>query len=113
MKEFLMLIRENPNYGELSVEEMQSCIEEHVKWVESLVERGNFKDGNPLHATGIVLKNDRVTDGPYIETKECVSGYYFLLAESLEEAQQLAKECPDLKRGLTLELREIINTDEG
>lgn len=110
MKEFLLLIRESPDYGKLSVEEMQADIEEHIRWVESLA--GHFKDGNPLEAGGLTLKNQVITDGPYVETKECVSGYYFLLAPSLEEAGELAKGCPDLKRGATLEIREIINTDE-
>jgi len=36
MKEFLMLIREDANYDELSAEEMQSCIEKHYRWVETL-----------------------------------------------------------------------------
>ncbi len=111
MKEFLMLIREEANYGSLSVEEMQADIEEHIKWVEALAEKGHFKDGNPLDSKGITLKNDLVTDGPFIETKECVSGYYFLLADSLEDVKELVKDCPDLKRGATLEVREIIHAD--
>lgn len=110
MKEFLLLIRENADYGQLSVEEMQADIQEHIQWIESL--GGHFKAGNPLEATGLTLKNQVVTDGPYVETKECVSGYYFLVAGSLEEAGELAKGCPDLKRGAILEIREIINTDE-
>lgn len=112
MKEFLLLIRENADYGDLSVEDMQADIQEHIKWVETLVENGNFKDGNPLDSTGATLKDGITTDGPYVETKECVSGYYFLLANSLDEAKELAKGCPDLKRGATLEIRRIINTDE-
>lgn len=112
MKEFLMLIRENADYGSLSVEQMQADIEEHIQWVESLAEKGHFKSGNPLDSNGVTLKNNIVTDGPFIETKECVSGYYFLLADSLEQASSLARDCPDLKRGATLEIREIIHTDE-
>ena len=112
MKEFLLLIRENAAYGELSVEDMQADIEEHIKWVETLVEAGNFREGNPLEAKGTILKNGLVTDGPYVEMKECISGYYILLAESLQDATALVKDCPDFKAGATLELREIINTDE-
>jgi len=82
MKEFLLLIRENVDYGDLSVEDMQANIQEHIKWVETLVENGNFKDGNPLDSAGVTLKDGIATDGPYVETKECVSGYYFLLANS-------------------------------
>jgi hypothetical protein len=112
MKEFLLLIREDAAYGTLSVEEMQADIEEHMAWVESLIKNGNFKDGNPLDASGFTIKNNIVTDGPYIETKECISGYYFLLASSLADAKELAKGCPALKNGANLEVREIINTNE-
>ncbi len=112
MKEFLLLIRENAEYGNLSVEEMEADIQEHVKWVETLVANGNFKEGNPLDSKGVTLKNKTVTDGPYVETKECISGYYVLLADSLEQAANLAKDCPDLSRGATLEIREIVDTNE-
>lgn len=113
MKEFLMLIRENlDNYGKMTPEQMQEDIAKHVQWVEQLVKNGNYKGGNPLMPMGKHLKGAEkiVTDGPYIETKEGVSGYYFLLANSLEEAAELAKGCPSLAVGGTLELREVIQT---
>lgn len=114
MKEFLLLIREDANYGELSVEEMQADIEKHMAWVEDLIAKGNFKDGNPLYAKGTHIngKNKIVTDGPYIESKECISGYYFLLANSLNEATEMAKGCPALELGATIELREVMVSDE-
>lgn len=109
-----MLIRENVDYGNLTAQEMQEDIEKHIKWVEELVERGHFKNGNPLDSKGSCIKGDgrMVTDGPYIESKECVSGFYFLLARSLEEATELAKGCPSLNLGASVEIREIIQTDE-
>lgn len=114
MKEFLLLIRENASYGQLSAEEMHADIEKHMAWVEDLIAKGNFKDGNPLDANGVSIKGkDKiVTDGPYIESKECISGYYFLLANSLEEATEIAKGCPALELDATIELREIMATDE-
>lgn len=114
MKEFLLLIREDANYGQLSVEEMQADIEKHMAWVEDLIAKGLFKDGNPLDASGTHIKGkDKiVTDGPYIESKECISGYYFLLANSLEQATEIAKDCPALELGATIELREVIVNDE-
>ncbi|MBK6266005.1 hypothetical protein JKA74_13260 [Marivirga sp. S37H4] len=114
MKEFLMLIRENVVYGEMTAQEMQEDIQKHIQWVEKLVSSGNFKDGNPLEAKGSCISgSDKiVTDGPYAESKECVSGYYFLLANSLEEATQLAKGCPALAIGASVEVREIIMMDE-
>ncbi len=114
MQEFLMLIRENADYEQLSNEEMQADIEKHIAWVQELAEKGHFKDGNPLEPGGVQIKGEVVTDGPFIEAKECISGYYFLLARSLEEATQIARTCPALELGATLELRKIVLTvDNG
>jgi len=110
MKSFLMLIRENMDFAAMTPEQMQAEIAIHMKWVEQLIEKGHFKGGDPLEQTGATLRGkDRVqTDGPYIELKECVSGYYFLLAESLEQAIDIAKGCPSLEYGGMVEVREIM-----
>lgn len=102
MKEYLMLIRENlEDYGKMSPEEMQEDIAKHVQWVEELVRKGHFKGGNPLSPEGkqITGKGRMATDGPYIEAKEAISGYYFLLANPLEEAAEIAKGCPAIEPG--------------
>lgn len=116
MKEFLLLLRENlDTYKNLSPEEMQKDIENHVKWVEQLSQNGHFKHGNPLSPMGKSLagKQKLLTDGPFIEGKEGVSGFYFLLANSLEEVTELAKNCPTLAAGGNVEIREVFNVDNG
>ena len=115
MKEYLMLIRENlENYGKMTEQEIQDDIAQHVQWVEELVKNGNFEGGNPLTPMGKSVKGSQkiVTDGPYIESKEGISGFYFLLANSLEEATEIAKGCPSLRIEGTVEIREIIQTGE-
>lgn len=112
MKEFLLLIRENLDaYGKMTPEEMQQDIEKHMEWVEKLTANGNFKAGNPLDSTGKYIRDSVVTDGPYIEAKEVVSGFYFLLARSLEEAIEIAQGCPTLSAGGMVEVREIIEAE--
>jgi hypothetical protein len=113
MKEYLMLIRENLEaYGKMTPQEMQKDIEKHVKWVEKLAKNGHFKGGNPLTPMGSHIKGKTklVTDGPYIESKEAISGYYFLMANSLEEATEISKGCPSMENAATLEIREVIQT---
>jgi hypothetical protein len=113
MKEFLLLLREDVQaYASMSAEEMQNDINQHVKWVEELSRNGHFKHGNPLSPMGKHLsgKQKIMTDGPYIEGKEGVSGFYFLLADSLEQAAELAKGCPTLAIGGKVEIREIFST---
>lgn len=114
MKEFLMLIRENADYGQMSVDDMQADIQKHMEWVEELIAKGQFKGGNPLEGAGATISGigRLVKDGPFIESKECISGYYFLLASSLEEAVAIAKGCPALEIGANLEIREVIPTGE-
>ncbi len=115
MKEYLMLISENlENYSTMTPEAMQADIEQHVKWVEELVSKGHFKSGNPLMPNGKYISTAAgvVTDGPYTEVKEGISGYYFLLAESLEQAAEIARGCPSLQNGGTLEVREVIQSGE-
>ena len=107
-----MLIRENANYGEMTAQQMQDDIEKQIKWVEELMAKGNFKDGNPLSPEETHVKGNVITDGPYIESKECISGYYFLLANSLEEATELAKGCPSLALGASVEVREVIQVEQ-
>lgn len=113
MKEFLLLLREDiGTYSNMSAEDMQNDINQHIKWVEALSEKGHFKHGNPLSPEGNHLSGQQktLTDGPYIEGKEGVSGFYFLLANSLEEATELAKGCPTLASGGQVEVREVFST---
>ncbi len=48
-----------------------------------------------------------VSDGPYAEAKEVVAGYFMLTVDSLDEATEIAKQCPSLPLGLTVEVRPI------
>lgn len=109
MNKYMLLLFESVEfYAEFSPEEMQKEIEEHGKWIGSL--GSHFDSGEPLMplAKSVKGKEKVVTDGPYIESKELVSGFYILNAESLEEATELSKGCPILKLGGSIEVREIM-----
>lgn len=50
-----------------------------------------------------------VTDGPFIESKEFLAGYYIVECESRERALELAAMIPDAKiEGLGVEVRQVI-----
>lgn len=112
MKRFMLILFENENtYTEFSPEDMQKEFDIHMKWIEELGE--HYDSGEPLEhpAKTVKGKDTVVTDGPYIESKELVSGYYLIKADSLEEATELAKGCPVLRLGGTVEVREIMEMD--
>ena len=69
--------------------------------------------GNALQpvATATTIRPDgggdfTVTDGPFVETKEALGGYYLVEAADLDEAIALAKQVPVLNGGL--EVRPIM-----
>jgi len=52
-----------------------------------------------------------VTDGPFIETKEVVGGYWLLEAPSKEEVVKWAQRCP-ADEGDTIEIRQIFGPED-
>jgi hypothetical protein len=48
-----------------------------------------------------------VTDGPYVESKELLGGFYMITAADYVEACRIAENCPHLKYGGGIEVRQI------
>ncbi len=96
--------------SQMSEEQLQADIQQYTRWVEELSKKGHFVSGEPLESRGWLLKKDEVvTNGPFIESKEAISGFFILKANSDEHAMKLAKTCPIFKAGGTLELRPIMS----
>lgn len=92
---------------DLSAEQIQDAIDRFYAWKERLVAEGKMRSGQRLAATGKTVSRRMVTDGPFGETKEVIGGYWFILANSLEEAARIAGENPCLACGLFYEIRPI------
>jgi hypothetical protein len=88
--------------------EIQGAIDRFYVWLDGLVAEGKMKTGQRLASAGATVARSRlVTDGPFGETKEVIGGYWFILAESLEEAAAIAAGNPCLELGLFYEIRPI------
>ena len=110
MKDFLFLFRTDYKaMPKASPEEMQAVTKRWMDWIGGIAAQNKLTDrGNRLVPSGKVLKPGNViTDGPYTEIKESLAGYSIVKAASLEEATELAKGCPGLQLGGTVEVREI------
>ncbi|HVJ45724.1 MAG TPA: YciI family protein, partial [Luteolibacter sp.] len=46
-----------------------------------------------------------VADGPFAESKETIGGFFMVNVVSMDEALEIAKRCPALAYGLTVEVR--------
>lgn len=93
----------------LSPEEIQNAISQFWTWFERLSNERKIKGGHRLADEGKILAGkNSITDGPFGESKEVVGGYWFMVADSLEEATELAQGNPCLDYGITVEVRPVI-----
>jgi hypothetical protein len=112
MNDFLLIFRRDESGKEapLSPEQMQAMMKPWQDWIGGLAAQNKLiSSGNRLANEGNTIKpNNIITNGPYVEIKESVGGYTIISAASLDEATELAKGCPILFAGGTVEVRPII-----
>ena len=110
MKDFLLIYRaEYTAMPAGTPEQMEAMTKRWMDWIAGIAAQGKLIDrGNRLTNTGQVVKpNNVVTNGPYMEIKESIGGYSMIKAGSYEEAVELAKGCPVLTVGGSVEVRDI------
>ena len=87
--------------------------EEYREFTDSIRKSGHFVDCNrllpPSAAITIQVRKDKIssTDGPFVETKEQLGGYYVIEARDLNEAIQVASKIPPARYGF-VEVRPIL-----
>jgi hypothetical protein len=99
------------SHQQLTAEERQQMTQRWNDWYDSLAASGKVQHGRPLGLNGRVVsgsRGERVTDGPFAEAKEAVGGYLFLTVPTIDEATEIAKQCPGLPIGLTVEVRPVV-----
>jgi hypothetical protein len=106
LKEYLLLSRGKWD-ADKSPERIQSAIDDFYAWYDRLVGEGRLKPGRRLTTGGKLVARAGITDGPFVETKEVIGGYWFIVAGSLEEAASIAAESPCLECGLSYEIRPL------
>ena len=115
MKEFMVFIKNEGNpIMRLSPEQQQEHVQKVGTYIKGLFEAGKMKAAQPLEMEGSIIsqKQGKFIDGPFNETKEVISGYYHILASSLDEAIQICKADPRFKDGdWRLEVRPIMKVD--
>ena len=98
--------------GLLSPTELQQHLAKWNAWTNALLAAGRQPEGRPLAhpVTGTTIRGrDRiVTDGPYAESKDLVSGTVIIEAASLHEATELARDCPIFELDGSVEVRPVL-----
>ncbi|HEV7649128.1 MAG TPA: YciI family protein [Actinophytocola sp.] len=113
---FLLIMQVNPAVLDaLTEEESNSIGAGHENFMKTIRESGEFIGTQALADPGnsVTVRGTggvpAVTDGPFLEAKEFMGGYYMVDVESKERAVELATQIPDAKfSGLAIEVRPIM-----
>ncbi|HEY9240411.1 MAG TPA: YciI family protein [Streptosporangiaceae bacterium] len=115
MAEYLILIFEDENaYATATPDVFQQVMEAHNRFAGQVGEKGGkIIEGRALQptSTATTIRNDVVTDGPFVETKEALGGYYLIEARDLDHALEIAKLTPARFGGV--EVRPIMVFDNA
>ena len=110
MKEFMMIfVGGDYESKEMSPEDFQRRMGKWQEWVDQLKKDDLFIDGRALkNASSRISGVDQlVTDGPFVEIKELVTGYFIIKARDLAHASSLTDGYPDYDLNGQVEIREI------
>jgi hypothetical protein len=108
---YLLLIYQEPSA--IAESEREQCYADSTQLAHDLRAKGQFLGANPLHptttATSVRVRDGKplVTDGPFMETREQLGGYFLVDARNLDEAIGIASRIPGAKKG-TVEIRPVI-----
>jgi hypothetical protein len=115
MAQYVFLLYDNEDwFDNLTPEEWQQAMKLHGAFTEAVAKAGaRILGGEALErsTTASTVRQREgaeplVTDGPFIETKEALGGYYVIEARDLDQALELAKVCPSGN----VEVRPIMDT---
>jgi hypothetical protein len=113
MEKYMLVFHNTPIaeevYASMSPEDMQAELAKWGAWIGGIAAQGKFISSDALDTNGKTVKGSKkiITDEPFTEGKELVSGYMLLHAESLDEAVELSYGCPIYDIEGTVEVRRI------
>jgi len=108
--DYLLLFRGNMWDRGLSPEQLQKVVSDWFAWFERLKGEGKCAGGHPLEKEGKIVSGKQgrtVADGPFAESKEAVGGYFYLQVADIDEAIEIARQCPGLEYGAVVEVRPV------
>ncbi|GLZ37244.1 YciI family protein [Actinokineospora sp. NBRC 105648] len=115
MKYLLIMQVNNAVLEALTESEREAVMAGHGEFMETIQESGEMIGTQALgdQATSVTVTSRGgtpvVTDGPFVEAKEYMGGYYLVDCESKERAVELAGLIPDSRiEGLAVEVRPVM-----
>ena len=113
---FLLIMHLNPEVWDgLTEEERTEIADGHGRFIETITKSGELITtqalADPSQSAVVRVRGGQpvVSDGPYLEAKEYLGGFYLVDCESRERALELAGMIPDASfEGMGIEVRPVM-----
>ncbi len=112
MAKYLLILRdEGDQFQQFDDQKRQEILQEFTAWNNVMRAKEQLLGAGKLTSSlGQTVRNrddELCVDGPFSEAKEAISGYYCVQAEDDAAAAEVAKGCPILSYGGSIEVREL------
>ncbi len=114
---YLCLICAEKVMEQMTETDAERHFQEYTEFTNAIRASGHYLGCNrllpPDEAITVRVRNGQVTttDGPYVETKEQLGGYYLIEARDLNEAIQIAARIPGARLGC-VEVRPVAEDEQ-
>ncbi|WP_223553644.1 YciI family protein [Pseudomonas sp. BF-R-01] len=116
---FMIIVKASPD-SEAGVMPSEELLTATGNYNEELIKAGIMLAGEGLHPSSkgarVRFSGDQrtVIDGPFIETKELIAGYWLWQVKSKEEAIEWVKRCPNPMPGTEaeIEIRQVFEAED-
>jgi hypothetical protein len=112
MKYMLLVHHEEENFARFSETARQEMLTESIQLTHHLHANGQYLHASPLQpiSTAMTVRvrdgKSFVTDGPFVETREQLAGYFLIEAKNRDEVIAIASRIPGARIG-TVEVRPV------
>lgn len=110
---YLLLVHHNEDmFKHMPEGTRKAMLAESIQLCHQLASKGQYVHASPLQpeATGTIVRvrgsKPMVSDGPFMETKEQLAGYFLIDARDRDEAVAIASRIPGARIG-TVEIRPV------
>ena len=114
MQYLLMLYVDESGWHELTPAEQQQGMAAYQAYIEALTKAGAFRATSRLasasDATTVRIENGKpqVLDGPFVDSKEQIGGFFIIDVPDLDAALSWAARCPAASHGV-VEVRAMMS----
>jgi hypothetical protein len=113
MRYMILIYGKESDWTDISPERTGEIMTAYNAYTEKLKSAGVYVSADELNAVATAKSvrgagGAQVVDGPFVDTKEALGGYYLIDAPDETEALKWAKQCPAMLHNGGVELRPVM-----